>query len=104
MPMHWPARLVPQPIKEEEHQVLCVCVSRGKDYSRCSGLSDTKQTMRATLEIALLLLAGYLTLTDGVSKLLHITGCNLTHECNDTVGCIFEYNTSLMQKTHLTRL
>ena len=36
------------------------------------GLSDTKQTMRATLEIALLLLSGYFTLTDGVSELLHV--------------------------------
>ena len=36
------------------------------------GLSDTKETMRATLEIALLLLAGYFTLTDGVSELLHV--------------------------------
>ena len=34
------------------------------------GLSDTKETMRATLEMALLLLAGYFTLTDGVSELL----------------------------------
>ena len=40
------------------------------------GLSDTKETMRATLEIDLLLLAGYFTLTDGVSKLLHIADCN----------------------------
>ena len=45
------------------------------------GLSDTKETMRATLEIALLLLAGYFTLTDGVSELLHVTDCNLSHEC-----------------------
>ena len=35
-------------------------------------LSDAKETMRATLEIALLLLAGYFTLTDGVSELLHV--------------------------------
>ena len=47
------------------------------------GLSDTKQTMRATLEIALSLLAGYFTLTDGVSELLHVTDCNLSHECQD---------------------
>ena len=57
-------------------QVLCV---------ECA-----KQTMRATLEIALLVLAGYLTLTDGVSKLLHVIDCNLTHNCNDPVGCVFE--------------
>ena len=45
------------------------------------GLSDTKETMRATLEMALLLLAGYFTLTDGVSELLHVTDCNLSHKC-----------------------
>ena len=60
------------------------------------GLSDAKEIMRATLEIALLLLAGYFTLTDGVSELLHVlyttymytyrlhlhvTDCNLSHEC-----------------------
>ena len=49
-----------------------VRVSSGKDYSKCTGLSDTKQTMRATLEIALLLLAGHFTLTDAVSELLHV--------------------------------
>ena len=43
------------------------------------GLSDTKETMRATLEIALLLLAGYFTLTDGVSELLHVTDCSVTY-------------------------
>ena len=51
---------------------VAVCVSSSKDYSRCTGLSDTKQTMRVTLEIALLLLAGCFTLTDGVSELLHV--------------------------------
>ena len=49
-----------------------VRVSSGKDYSKCTGLSNTKQTMRATLEIALLLLAGHFTLTDAVSELLHV--------------------------------
>ena len=44
-------------------------------------LSDAKETMRATLEIALLLLAGYFTLTDGVSELLHATDCYSSHEC-----------------------
>ena len=44
-----------------------------------AGLSDTKETMRATLEIALLLLAGYFTLTDGVSELLHVTDCSVTY-------------------------
>ena len=47
------------------------------------GLSDTKETMRATLEMVLLLLAGYFTLTDGVSELLHVTDCNWSHECQD---------------------
>ena len=51
------------------------------------GLSDTKQTMRATLEIALLLLAGYFTLTDGVSELLHViiltTVSHTHHEFKD---------------------
>ena len=45
------------------------------------GLSDTKETMRATLEMALLLLAGYFTLTNGISELLHVTDCKLSHEC-----------------------
>ena len=45
------------------------------------GLSDKKETMRATLQTALLLLAGYFTLTDGVSELLHVTDCKLSHEC-----------------------
>ena len=44
----------------------------GKATAGALGFSDTKQTMRATLEIALLLLAGYFTLTDGVSELLHV--------------------------------
>ena len=35
------------------------------------GLSDIKQTMRATLEAILLLLVGYSSLTDGLSKLTH---------------------------------
>ena len=48
-------------------------------------LSDTKETMRATLEIALLLLAGYFTLTDGVSELLHII--ILTHTSSNTSTC-----------------
>ena len=50
-----------------------LCVSAvGKTTAGALGLSDTKETMRATLEIALLLLAGYFTLTDGVSELLHV--------------------------------
>ena len=55
-----------------------VCVRDGKSYSRRTGFEcrKGKETMRATLEIALLLLAGYFTLTDGVSKLLHIADCN----------------------------
>ena len=47
-----------------------MCVNSNKDYSRCT--SEAKETMRATLETALLLLAGYFTLTDGVSELLHV--------------------------------
>ena len=43
------------------------------------GLSDTKETMTATLQIVLLLLVGFFTLTDGVSELLHVTDCNLSH-------------------------
>ena len=50
-----------------------VCVSAtARTTAGALGLSDTKETMRATLEIALLLLAGYFTLTDGVSELLHV--------------------------------
>ena len=52
-----------------------------KTTATALSLRDTKETMRATLEIALLLLAGYFTLTDGVSELLHVTDCNLSHEC-----------------------
>ena len=50
-----------------------VCVSAvAKTTAGALAFSNTKQTiaMRATLEIILLLLAGYFTLTDGVSKLL----------------------------------
>ena len=58
--------------------MCCVSVSSGEDDSRCLGLSDTKQTMRATLDIVLLWLAGYLSLSNRVSKLLlHATDCNL---------------------------
>ena len=62
---------VPQTIKGREQQVLCVSAA-GTTTAGALGLSDTKETMRATLEIALLLLAGYFTLTDGVSELLHV--------------------------------
>ena len=48
------------------------------------GLSDTQQTMRATLDIVFLLLAGYLTLTDGISKLLRVIYCHLTHMSTKT--------------------
>ena len=62
--------------------MLCVCVSAAvKTTAGALGLSGAKETMRATLEIVLLLLAGYFTLTDGVSELLHVTECNLSHEC-----------------------
>ena len=50
--------------------MVCVQVTV-KATAGALGFSDTKETMRATLEIALLLLAGYFTLTDGVSELLH---------------------------------
>ena len=49
-----------------------MCVSNSKNYSGALGLSDKKETMRATLETAFLLLAGYFTLTSGVSELLHV--------------------------------
>ena len=59
-----------------------VCVSTAVETTATAlGLSDGKETMRATLEMALLLLAGYFTLTDGVSELLHVTDCNLSHKC-----------------------
>ena len=58
------------------------CVSAvAKTTAGTLGLSDTKETMRATLEMALLLLAGYFTLTNGISELLHVTDCKLSHEC-----------------------
>ena len=61
--------------------VPLLCVSTvGTTTATALGLSDGKETMRATLEMALLLLAGYCTLTDGVSELLLITECNLSHE------------------------
>ena len=60
-----------QTIKEGEQQLLCVSAT-AKTTGGALDLSDTKETMRATLEIALLLLAGYFTLTDGVSELLHV--------------------------------
>ena len=57
-----------------------LCVSTvGTTTADALGLSDTKETMRATLEITLLLLAGYFTLTDGVSELLHVTDCSVTY-------------------------
>ena len=50
-----------------------LCVSAvAKTTAGALGLSDAKQTMRATLKIAFLLLAGHFTLTDGVSELLHV--------------------------------
>ena len=58
-----------QAIKGQEQQLLCVSTV-GTTTAGALGLSDAKQAMRATLEIALLLLAGYFTLTDGVSELL----------------------------------
>ena len=60
---------------EGEQQVLSVSAVT-KTTAGVLGLSDKKQTMRATLEIALLLLAGYFALADGVSKLLHAIDCN----------------------------
>ena len=59
----------------------CYFSTVGTTTAGALGLSDTKETMRATLEIALLLLAGYFTLTDGVSELLHVTDCYSSHEC-----------------------
>ena len=48
-----------------------MCVSSGKGtIEGVLGLSDTKETMRATLETIVLLLGGYFTLTNGSSKLL----------------------------------
>ena len=69
-----------QTIKGREQQVLYVS-TEGTTTAGALGLSGTKQTMRATLEIALLLLAGYFTLTDGVSELLDVTDCNLSYKC-----------------------
>ena len=66
------AQHVSQTIKEGKQQVLCVSATVAKTTAGALGLSETKETMRATLEIALLLLAGYFTLTDGVSELLHV--------------------------------
>ena len=43
------------------------------------GLSDIKQTMRATLEAILLLLVGYSSLTDGLSKLTHKIRFTILH-------------------------
>ena len=75
---HCTGQLSPsQTIKGREQQVLCVSAA-GKATAGALGLSDTKETMRATLDIALLLLAGYFTLTDGVSE-LHVTDCNVTY-------------------------
>ena len=82
-----------------------MCVSSGKDYTAgVLGLSDTKQTMRATLKTTILMLAlagSYFTLTDGVSKLLHISDYNLTH-MNANISIIYS-NTSLIQRHSLTR-
>ena len=47
------------------------------------GLSDIKQTMRATLEAILLLLVGYSSLTDGLSKLTHKKRFTILH-CTHT--------------------
>ena len=55
----------------------------GNTTAGALGLSDTKETMRATLEMALLLLAGYFTLSDGVGELLHVADCNLSHKYKD---------------------
>ena len=79
-PLHPPAQPVPQTIKGREQQLLCVSTV-GKTTAGALGLSGAKITMRATLEIALLLLAGYFTLTDGVSELLYVTDCYSSHEC-----------------------
>ena len=50
-----------------------MCVSAAvKTRAGTLSLRDAKEAMRATLEMALLLLAGYFTLTDGVSELLHV--------------------------------
>ena len=50
-----------------------LCVSTvAKTTAGALGLSDTKQTMRVTLEVALLLLAVYFTLTRRVSELLNV--------------------------------
>ena len=57
-------------IKGREQQLLCVS-ALARTIAGALGLSDTKETMRATLEIALFLLAGYFTLTVGVSELLY---------------------------------
>ena len=61
-----------QTIKGREQQLLCGSTA-GKTTAAAGALrlSDTKETMRASLEIVLLLLAGYFTLTEGVSDLLY---------------------------------
>ena len=69
--------------------MLCVSAT-AKTTAGALGLSDTKETMRATLEIALLLLAGYFTLTDGVSELAatcYTTDYSLTHTSSKTSTC-----------------
>ena len=66
-------------------------------------LSDTKETMRATLEIALLLLAGYFTLTDGVSELLHVlilTTIRHTSAKTSIYVRIYNYNIYVLPFTH----
>ena len=51
-----------------------MCVSAAaKATAGALGLSDTNETMRATLETIVLLLGGYFTLTNGSSKLLQYT-------------------------------
>ena len=50
-----------------------------KPTAGVQGLSDVKQTMRATLEAILLLLVGYSSLTDGLSKLTHKIQFTILH-------------------------
>ena len=58
--------------RQRDYSKCCVCVSSNKGYT-VLGLSDAKETMRATLETIVLLLVGYFTLTNASSKLLRIT-------------------------------
>ena len=102
-PLHWPAQPVPQTIKGQEQQVLSVSTV-GTTTAGALGLSDTKETMRATLEIALLLLAGYFTSqTDGVSELLHVmilTTIRHTSAKTSIYVRIYNYNIYVLPFTH----